>query len=161
MIFREARPEERAFLFAEGYKEWPKNRTLEQYCTDNAKEDAYGTRYAIDVSGNIVSSLILLNLKDIAGKKASGIGSVLTSRNHTGKGYATELMNNVIQTNKKEVSYIFLFSDIDPEFYKKFGFRALPPELQKKEKSVCMVYCSDDSWATLLACPIDAMPDYF
>jgi predicted acetyltransferase len=159
MIFRVALPEERDFLFSEGYKEWPKNRTFAQYCTDNAKEDEYGTRYVLDVGGDIVSSLILLNLKDVAGKKAYGIGSVLTSKKHAGKGYATKLLGNVISQFEKDVSFIFLFSDINPDFYMRFGFRVLPDKLQSK--SVCMVHCSDSNWHTLLKCPINAMPDYF
>ena len=47
MIFREALPQEINFIFSEGYKEWSKNRTFEQYCTDNAKEDVYGTRICL------------------------------------------------------------------------------------------------------------------
>lgn len=158
MIFRQALPCDRDFLFSEGYKEWQKNRSYEQYCTDNAKEDAYGTRYVIDVDGEIVSSLILLNLKDVAGKRAYGIGSVLTSKSHAGKGYATALLNNCMKLISKD-SYIFLFSDIDPEFYKRLNYRILPEKLQKK--SICMVHCNDEGWNALIACPADAMPDYF
>jgi len=107
MIFRQALPQEINFIFSEGYKEWSKNRTFEQYCTDNAKEDVYGTRYVLDVNNEIVSSLIILEFKDIVGKKAFGIGSVLTPKIHTGKGYATELLKNYIQ-KEKEDSFIFL-----------------------------------------------------
>ena len=41
MIYRQALPQEINFIFSEGYKEWSKNRTFEQYCSDNAKEDVY------------------------------------------------------------------------------------------------------------------------
>ncbi|MCO5385207.1 MAG: hypothetical protein NHB14_04950 [Desulfosporosinus sp.] len=74
MIFRQALPQEINFIFSEGYKEWRKNRTFEQYCSDNAKEDVYGTRYVLDVDNEIVSSLIILKLKDIAGKKHMVLG---------------------------------------------------------------------------------------
>lgn len=160
MIFRQALIQERDYIFMEGYKEWPKNRTFEKYCADNAREDAYGTRYVIDVDGEIVSSLILLDLKDVAGKKAFGIGSVLTSKSHAGKGYATELLNRCMRLYDID-SFIFLFSDINPDFYKRFGFQPLPSHLQKKEKSVCMVYCSDESRNALYTCSIDTLPDYF
>jgi len=69
MIFRQALPQEISFIFSEGYKEWSKNRTFGQYCSDNAKEDVYGTRYVLDVDNEVVSSLIRLKLKDIVGKK--------------------------------------------------------------------------------------------
>jgi len=159
MIFRQALPQEINFIFSEGYKEWSKHRTFEQYCSDNAKEDAYGTRYVLDVGNEIVSSLIMLKLKDIAGKKAYGIGSVLTPKIYAGQGYATELLKNCLQ--KEEGSFIFLFSDINPEFYKQFKFKILPPHLQRYKKSVCMVYCNDVSWNELLNCSIDSIPDYF
>ncbi|SHI68897.1 GNAT family N-acetyltransferase [Desulfosporosinus lacus] len=160
MIFRQALPQEINFIFSEGYKEWSKNRTFEQYCIDNAKEDVYGTRYVIDDNNEIVSSLIILKLKDIVGKRAYGIGSVLTPKIHAGKGYATELLKNCI-LKEKEDSFIFLFSDINPEFYKRFNFKILPLKFQRYEKSVCMVYCNDVSWNELLNCSIDSIPNYF
>ena len=161
MVFRQALSCERELLFSDGYKEWRKNRSFEQYCADNAKEDAYGTRFVLELDGEIVSSLILLTLKDIAGKKAFGIGSVLTPKIHSGKGYATELLNNCIKQKADADSFLFLFSDIAPDFYKRFCFRVLPSEFQKYEKSVCMVYCNDDSWNELLNCPPDSIPNYF
>ena len=161
MIFRQTHPQEREIIFREGYKEWSKNRTFEQYCADNAKEDDYGTRYVLDEKGEIVSSLILLKLGDIGGKRACGIGSVLTPKAHSGKGYATELMKNTINTALDEVSYILLFSDISPDFYKRFGFRILPTGLQRCAKSTCMVYCSEEDWEKLISISSDALPDYF
>lgn len=161
MIFRQAKPEERNLLFQEGYKEWSRNRTFEQYCIDNGKEDAYGTRYVIEKDGEIVSSAILLNLKDVNGKKAYGIGSVLTPKTHAGKGFATELMKSCMKAVYDEDTLIFLFSDINPAFYERFGFRILPSELQKSAKSTCMVYCKEDLWNELLAGSTDVLPDYF
>ncbi|MDR3543577.1 MAG: GNAT family N-acetyltransferase [Desulfosporosinus sp.] len=160
MIFRQALPQEINFIFSEGYKEWSKNRTFEQYCTDNSKEDVYGTRYVLDVNNEIVSSLIILKLKDIVGKKAYGIGSVLTPKIHAGKGYATVLLKNCMP-NGKEDSLVFLYSDINPKFYKRFNFKILPSKFQRYEKSVCMVYCEDLSWNELLNCSIDSIPNYF
>jgi predicted acetyltransferase len=161
MVFRQALPEERQLLFSEGYKEWRKNRSFEQYCTDNAKEDGYGTRYVLEIDGAIVSSLILLTLEDIAGKKAYGIGSVLTPKMYAGRGYASELITNCIKQHVHEDTYLFLFSDINPDFYRKFEFRILPPEFQKYEKSVCMVYCTNDNWCNLINCSPTELPDYF
>ena len=160
MIFRQALPQEINLIFSEGYKEWSKNRTFEQYCSDNAKEDVYGTRYVLDVDNEIVSSLIILKLKDVVGKKAYGIGSVLTPKIYAGQGYATELLKNCIQ-KEKEASFIFLFSDINPEFYKRFNFKILPSQFQRYPKSLCMVYCNDVSWNELLNCSIDSIPSYF
>ncbi len=160
MIFRQAKPEEILSLFEEGYKEWSKNRTFEQYCIDNGKEDNYGTRYVIEVDLQIVSSTIVLKLKEFNGRKVYGFGSVLTPKIYAGNGYATELLNNCIKLIQGD-AVIFLFSDINPAFYEKFGFRILPPQLQKKEKSVCMAYCTDGIWEEILASSIDKLPGYF
>ncbi len=161
MIFRQVRPEERQLLFEEGYKEWPKNRTFEQYCIDNGKEDAYGIRYVLEVDNEIVSSLILLKLKDINGKKAFGIGSVLTPKKYSGKGYATRLLNECIKLAFDNDSIIFLFSDINPEFYERVDFKRLPQHMQKYEKSVCMAYCKNTVWDELINSSINNLPDYF
>lgn len=161
MVFRQALPEERQLLFSEGYKEWHKNRSFEQYCADNAKEDGYGTRFVLELEGTIVSSLILLTLKDMVGKKAYGIGSVLTPERYAGRGYASELLTNCIKRQIQEDAYLFLFSDISPDFYRKFEFRILPPKFQKHEKSIFMVHCSDDNWSRLLDCLPAESPDYF
>ena len=161
MIFRQAQPGERELLFREGYKEWPKNRTYEQYCADNAKEDAYGTRFILEDNGEIISSLILLTLKDVAGRKAYGIGSVLTPKPHAGKGYATELLNTCLRREVPEGAFLFLFSDINPDFYKRLNFRVLPSPYQRYEKSPCMVYCTDNNWSALLNSPSESLPSYF
>ena len=161
MVFRQAREQEIDAILREGYKVWSRNRTFEQYCVDNRKEDAYGTRYVIDAGNEVVSSAILLNLADIRGKKVYGIGSVLTPKVHAGKGYATELLKNCIRQAGMNDSMIFLYSEINPDFYGRFGFKVLPPELQRDVNSVCMVKCSDDSWSILLAGSIGLIPGHF
>ncbi len=161
MIFRQAKEEERLSLFEEGYREWKKNRTFEQYCIDNGKEDSYGTRYVMETDGRIVSSLITLDLKKFNGRNTYGFGSVLTPKEYAGKGYATQLLKKCIaQIN--DTSPIFLYSDINPSFYERLNFRALPEQLQKKPgKSVCMIRCKEDVWKEILNSSIDQIPDYF
>ncbi|MEI8199493.1 MAG: GNAT family N-acetyltransferase [Eubacteriales bacterium] len=161
MIFRQAKQEETEQLLREGYNVWSKNRSFEQYYTDNCKEDAYGTRYVIEDNGEIVSSLILLTLRSICGKLVYGIGSVLTPPIYKYKGYATELLENCIQQLDVDVSLVFLYSEIDPAFYERFNFRILPPYLQKDADSVCMVLCDDDSWQVLINSGIELIPDHF
>lgn len=160
MEFRQARISERQGLFAEGYKVWSSNRTFEKYCADNSREDDNGIRYVLDKDGEIVSSLMLLRLNDYKGSKVYGIGSVLTTKQHQGKGYATVLLLKTIETITGN-SMIFLHSDIDPGFYARMGFRALPDKYQKKQNSVCMLRCSDEIWGDLtLGCEFQA-PGYF
>lgn len=161
MLFRQAAKEEIPFLFQEGYKEWRKNRTFEQYCLDNSKDDAIGTRYVMEENGQIVSSAVLLRLKSIPGKNVYGLGSILTSKIHRGKGYGIELIKKCMRLIPDDNTIIFLYSDINPAYYEKFGFQILPKELQKYEKSVCMAYCNEWVWNELINADADSIPNYF
>ncbi len=160
MIFRQARGDEIEGLFAEGYKVWSRNRTFRQYFDDNSREDANGIRYVLENDGEIVSSLMLLKLNDFQGLKVYGIGSVLTPKRHQGNGYASILVKKSIDTVDSD-ALIFLHSDIKPEFYRRFGFRALPSRYQKKESSVCMLRCNSDIWDELMAASSIHVPSYF
>ncbi|QDR79935.1 GNAT family N-acetyltransferase [Sporomusa termitida] len=161
MLFRQAAKAEIPFLFQEGYKEWSKSRTFEQYCIDNSKDDAIGTRYVIEESGQILSSAVLMRLNSIKGKDVYGLGSILTSKNHRGKGYGSELVKKCINLIPNNNIIIFLYSDINPSYYEKLGFQILPKELQKYENSVCMAYCNEFVWPELINAGVDVIPNYF
>jgi len=161
MIFRQSKQEEIESLFREGFKVWNKDRTFEQYCSANSKEDAYGTRYILEDKGEIVSSLILLELKNIGDKKVYGIGSVLTSPACKNRGYATELLKNCIQQINIRDALVFLYSEVAPAFYERFGFRTLPPGLQRETDSICMVLCDDDMWSLLINNGMELIPVHF
>lgn len=160
MIFREARKSEFSGILKEGYVVWNKGRTLEQYCADNRKEDAYGTRYVVEDGGRIVSSLILLRLGKIFDRQAVGIGSVITPPEFRHKGYAAELMKNTVQlAGSGDIT--FLYSEVLPAFYEAFGFRVLPSNMQKDPDSICMVRCETPVFERLLASGIALLPDHF
>jgi predicted acetyltransferase len=74
-----------------------------------------------------------------------GIGSVATPPAFRRNGYASQLIRDFLAMKPLEaVRAVFLFSEVKPEFYGKLGFVALPPELQKYPKSLCMVRCDPD-----------------
>lgn len=161
MNIREAKQDEIMHLMELGYKEWPKNRTFEQYCIDNLKEDAFGTRYVLELDGMIVSSIILLRQKTINSKTVHGIGSFISHPNHRGQGYGTVLIKHCIESVYKNGNIILLYSDINPAFYEKLNFRKLPSNLQKYNNTTFMAYCNDDVWNELLQSSVDIIPDYF
>ena len=161
MIFREARASEREMLFREGYSVWSRGRTYEQYCAENRREDKHGMRYVIEDNGEIVCSLIMLRLRPFTGKTTCGIGSVVTHGGYGGRGYATTLVENCLATVDGQCALVFLYSDIDPKFYERFGFKTLPGHLQKKKGSVCMARCNDEIWNAILAGSISEIPGYF
>lgn len=160
MIFREARKSEIAGILKEGYTVWSKGRTLEQYCTDNRKEDAYGTRYVVEDEGQILSSLILLRFGKFLDRQMVGIGSVITPSEFRHKGYAAELLKNTIQLVRKGDA-AFLYSEVSPAFYEAFGFRVLPVNMQKDPDSICMVRCDTPIFQILLSVGIKLIPDHF
>ncbi len=160
-IFREAKINERMELFEHGFREWSKKRTFEKYCEDNAKEDAYGTRYVIEEDGRIVSSLILLHLSPIAGRQVFGIGSVVTPKDYTHKGYASYLLSECLRQHIQDDDVVFLYSDVIASFYERYGFRVLPMKLQREQDSIGMVLCDDSFLELLVKEGIDVIPEHF
>jgi predicted acetyltransferase len=161
MVFRQAYNKEINQLFRDGYEVWSRNRSFEQYCIDNSKEDNYGTRYVIDLNEQVVSSLILLKLNNILNKNVYGIGSVLTLPAFKKRGFAAKLLKNCINLVYDDDTILFLYSEIKPSFYERFNFRELPVHLQKDSESICMVLCNDDIWDKLIDSSIEIIPDHF
>lgn len=161
MRFRQAEPEEFQQILRDGYAAWPKGRTFDRYCADNRKEEAYGTRFVLENDGRIVSSLIYLRLPDGETGRRYGIGSVVTSPEYRGNGYASVMVGRCLRLADPETDIVMLYSDIDPAFYGHLGFRALPEALQKKPGSVCMAFCCDRLREDLFRCPPESIPDYF
>lgn len=161
MLFRPAEPFEIPAILRDGYAAWPKGRTFDQYSIDNKKEDANGTRYVLQDGDDIVSSLILLRLPAAEPVRRWGIGSVVTPPEHRGKGYASILLENCLRLAEPETDIVLLYSDIDPAFYARIGFRALPESLQKKAGSVCMAHCRESLWQDLIEGTPESVPDYF
>jgi len=161
MIIREARPAEIRQILTEGHRCWHKERSFEQYSIDNRKEEEYGTRYVVEVNGQVASSLILLRFGQIRTCPVYGIGSVLTVPGFEKKGYASELIKAVLQQLDLKKALIFLYSEINPLFYEKLGFHILPDRLQKKATCSCMVICQEEALEFLIKAELKDIPDYF
>ena len=160
MIFREARESEITYILKEGCSVWHKGRTWEQYFADNHKEDAFGTRYVVEDGGRIVSSLILLRLGKLFDRNMLGIGSVITPPEFRHKGYAAELLEKTMHL-VEDGDVVFLYSEVPPPFYERFGFRVLPANMQKDPDSICMARCEDPILEQLLEGGITLLPDHF
>jgi GNAT superfamily N-acetyltransferase len=73
---------------------------------------AYGMEMTADLTGAITGV---------------GLGAIFTPPGHRRKGYAEKLIKHVIESAKANgASFAFLFSDIDPGYYKKLGFLEFP-----------------------------------
>jgi predicted N-acetyltransferase YhbS len=167
MLFRESAPEEIAYIYQMGYKEWKKGRTYEQYVKENQKEDEYGTRYVyVDEENKIIGSLIVLwlNINQLEHPlPLYGIGSVVIDRNYRSMGYGKRMLKDCLSLIEKldENPIFILYSDIAPNYYYPFNFQELPANLQRCPKSICMVRCSEDSYRCLSKLPLNFIPSYF
>ncbi len=128
-----------------GFDKWGEQRTEAEHldiCRNSPKYKR-GTWYVLeDEDQQIVCTAIIYPL-DIGLSEFStiGIGSLATKPSERRKGHAAQLLNQLVQMHqdKSEKSAFVLWSDIDPRYYERFGFEALPASFQKKETSTVML----------------------
>lgn len=158
MIVREAREEELSDIFMMGFDTWGDGDTQDTHikkCLENTKYDN-GTWFVLEENKEAVSSLIVYKNAFNLPENCLGIGSVATPPKHRKKGYASALIREVLKVVKEHSTRgIYLFSDIDPLFYRKFGFEPIAAD-QSHQDTNCMVLVFNNS-EDLSA----SVPDYF
>lgn len=94
-----------------------------------------------DENGALISSLIVYNL----GKDRYGIGSIATPKALRKRGHASKIISDVLEQieDKSPAAAIFLYSDIEPEFYERFNFARMPQLAQRYKTTTCMVRGED------------------
>lgn len=135
---REAAENELDQIYMMGFDVWAEGLS-EDYLRECRKSPKYkrGTWFVLLEDDQLVSSLIVYSL----GENQFGIGSIATPENFRNKGYASRIIKDVIQKieNKSPKAILFLYSDINPEFYEKFNFCKLPISTQRYETTICMI----------------------
>jgi predicted N-acetyltransferase YhbS len=159
MKIRQALPADMDAVYLNGRDAWGAGKTLAEYldsCRNSAKYKEGEWFLVEDGAGGAAASLVVYRLPP----DAAGLGSIATAPERRGKGLATRLIREILETLDGEgVPCVFLFSDIDPAFYAPFGFSVLPAEHQKKPGSACMI--RGRGAAAKLAAPGFIPPDYF
>ncbi|MGY0216539.1 GNAT family N-acetyltransferase [Endozoicomonadaceae bacterium StTr2] len=125
MTVRQATQEELNDIFMMGYDTWGKEKSPDDYLQTchNSEKYQQGTWCVLEAEQQIVSSLIIYEQAFGLPANTLGIGSVATIPGHRNKGYAAALVKGVTEMAKSHgAEAIYLFSDIDPAFYKKLGF---------------------------------------
>ena len=86
-----------------------------------------GRWFVLEVEGQVVSSLICYEGQFGLAARAVGLGSVATAVTARRRGHASALIAAVVAEHRKrgDVDAFFLHSDIDPEMYRKLGFRTV------------------------------------
>ncbi|WP_413283634.1 GNAT family N-acetyltransferase [Vibrio sp. MA40-2] len=142
MNVRKAKAHELDCIYAMGFDVWNDGLTFEEYLTACRKSTKYqsGTWYLLIDNDKIVSSLIVYS--DNFGLKEGcfGVGSVATSPNCRGKGYASYCISSITTElfANSNCKAVYLHSDIGYEFYHKLGFVRI-------EGTDCMLYAKQSS----------------
>ncbi|CCO49769.1 conserved hypothetical protein [Vibrio nigripulchritudo SOn1] len=117
-----------------GYDTWSQNKTKDEYliqCSESKKYQS-GVWYVLLDNDRLISSLIVYSSGFSLPIDSYGIGSISTENSLRNKGFASFLIDKVVNELLSNRSSIFLHSDIDYSFYEKFGFRQI-------DESSCMV----------------------
>lgn len=134
------------------------NASLPEYllaCENSAKYRRGVWYVLVDESGALVSSLIVYRFSE----GHFGIGSLATGANFRNRGHGSRLVLDVLRIIDEEFfgDCVFLYADIQLQFYERFGFVVLPKTLQKHSVSKCMVRLKTVD----LALDAISVPDYF
>ena len=123
-------------IYAMGYDIWGEGVPYFDYieeCKGSVKYQS-GTWYVLKVKNENVSSCIIYQLSH----NVVGIGSLATKKDKRGSGFGSLLINKILSENIGKT--YFLWSDIDPIFYKKIGFALVDSKIQLYEDSYLMYY---------------------
>ncbi|WP_373443687.1 GNAT family N-acetyltransferase (plasmid) [Lacticaseibacillus paracasei] len=133
---REALRAEFQQIYMMGYDTWGKDETKEAYLAECQGSTKYqrGTWWVLSDKRTLFSSLIVYNLED----HCLGIGSVATDPIYRHKGNASLLLKAFIATHSDDK--LLLFSDIDPAFYEKIGFKKVLKGRQPYQETTLMYY---------------------
>lgn len=158
MKVRQASASEHEAIFMMGFDAWGDGATEAVYlerCRSSRHYHA-GTWYVLAGDRGPVSSLIVYDRGWRLPANCHGIGSVATTPEQRGHGYASRLVTTVTrQLHAAGVEGVYLHADIDAAFYEAIGYRPVRRD-QRPGNSVCMVHMK---WSIerLLA----HAPDYF
>jgi len=136
MILRNAEDFEMEEIYLMGFDTWSDGSSRNDYIATCLQSSKYkeGTWKVLSDGDNLLSSLIVYRLKE----NIFGIGSIATPERFRKKGFASILIEKVIDEMKPYSEALFLYADIDPKFYEKFGFIELDIKYQKYKKIKCM-----------------------
>lgn len=151
---RRAQPGDLDRVYMMGYDTWGDGDTRQLHLEACRASEKYqrGHWYVSCDDDLPVSSLIVYAEGFRLPEDCHGIGSVATDPAGRGQGHASRLMGEVSAILQAEGSRgIYLFSDIDPGFYRQLGFE--PVAVQEYPDSCCMVLAFRDNKQLLSSSP--------
>jgi predicted N-acetyltransferase YhbS len=157
LIVRLATPTDLEQIYMMGFDVWAEG-SKKEYLKDCRNSPKYqkGTWYVLtddsQPESQVLSSLIIYDLPE----GHLGLASLATAKAFRKRGYASHLMSQVLVQLEKQrpAKAIFLYSEIQPEFYEKFNFAKLPKPAQRYKSKTCMVRCqSPEDFSKKLTAP--------
>jgi N-acetylglutamate synthase-like GNAT family acetyltransferase len=146
---REPEPNEFDEIYLMGFDTWGDGAKLADYleCCRNSPKYRHGQWFVLERNGDLVSSLLVHSFGD----DVFGIGSIATNPAQRNSGFASVLIERVLEYLQKHRGsrVTYLYSDINPKFYEGFGFVCLPSGLQKYSTTTCMVRFAKEFQADL------------
>ena len=147
-----------------GFDTWAEGRSLDAYLAACRAAPKYaGGVWWVDedTDGRLTSSLLAHEIPLPSGAPAVGLGSIAAPPELRGRGHGSRLIAEVIRRREAAGAEVFfLFSDITPAFYQRFGFVVLGP-CAKKPASILMARAEPKRLAGLLSDPKFETPGYF
>ncbi len=143
MPIRTAAASDREAIYRLGYDAWGEGLELDGYlaaCRASPKYAAGAWWVLAHEDGFIESALLAHEIPLPSGAPAIGLGSIATAPELRGQGHASRLIAEVIRRYEATAAteVFFLFADISPAFYERFGFAPVQP-CPKKPASILMV----------------------
>ncbi len=140
---RAADPADMDAVYMMGFDAFAEGLAVEAYLAGCRAAPKYrlGRWYVLEVEGRTVSSLICYEGHFGLAARAVGIGSVATEVGARRRGYAAALIKAVVAAYRArgDVDAFYLHADVDPEIYRRLGFRTL------HGSEACMALAADEA----------------
>lgn len=149
-----------------GYDAFSKDESPDEYlkrCRNRSDYSEGNWFVFVDGKNKIVSSMVLYFIETGTPIKACGLATIATNPQFRGRGFASLFIPKMIKLWRSMVStdLFFLYSDIEPDFYKKLKFKTAGDSFQKYLPSVFMVYDDKNLWDFEKNIPEIIIPEYF
>ena len=164
-VFKKATSEQLPEIYMMGYDAWGGSLEKAEYLLECGSSPKYksGTWFVLEADLVPVSSLLVHGFSPWGKIQIRGIGSLATAREFRNIGYGHQIVKRAVRYlyEHESAAVIFLFSDIDPLFYRSLGFRELPERHQKVSQSVLMAWTSPAIEASVFDVNDERLPRYF
>jgi predicted N-acetyltransferase YhbS len=165
MEYRPAGEHERDAACMMGYDTWSNGQSAADFLARCKSPDKHRSArwFVLSERGVLRASLLVHSFEPWGDRVVRGIGSVATAPEFRGHGYGRRLVAAAVAdlTGRENASLVFLYSDIGPDFYARYGFAALPAACQPARASVAMVLMLPHYDETVIAKYADRVPEYF